>query len=197
VSWPGILLAFSLVENVLFARLLGLDAGTGGGRLDLRRAAGAGLAAGLLAAGSAAAVWALRVNVLEPRGLVWLQTPSIILVTAGIAALARLVLRGVRPGASEQLGSLLRPSGAAVAALGVVLVAVRARFGLLQSLVAGLAAGGGLIVALAILAGIDDRLGPGEDRSAMSGLPRALVSAGLAALAFTVLDQVLLSGLVR
>ncbi len=70
-------------------------------------------------------------------------------------------------------------------------------FTLLESLVAGAAAGAGLLVALSILAGIEDRLAPGEAPSVMSGLPRALVSAGLAALAFAAFDRVFLAGLVR
>jgi Na+-translocating ferredoxin:NAD+ oxidoreductase RnfA subunit len=196
MSWPGILLTFSLVQNVLFARMLGLDPASAGG-LDPRRAAAAGLSSALLAAGSAAAVWAVRVHVLGPLGIVWLETPAIVLVTAGLAALARLVLARARPRSADLFGSALRPSGVTVAALGTVLVASRSEFQLVESLAAGLAAGAGLLVALSILAGIADRLGPGEAPSPMSGLPRALVSAGLAALAFTAFDQVFLAGLAR
>jgi Na+-translocating ferredoxin:NAD+ oxidoreductase RnfA subunit len=214
MSWLGILLVFSLVEHVLFARMLGLDPGTAEGP-DPRRAAAAGLATALLAAASAAAVWALRVRVLEPLDVVWLQTPAIVLATAGIAALARLVLRQAAPlrrpwlrrgsdvpvqaapRVADLFGPVLRPSGASVAALGTVLVAARSGFGLTEGIAAGLAAGAGLLVALSILGGIADRLGPGEEPSAMSGLPRTLVSAGLAALAFTAFDRVFLAGLVR
>ena len=195
MSWLGIILTFSLVEHVLFARMLGLDPGTAEAP-DPRRAAAAALASALLAAASGAAVWALRVHVFVPLGIAWLQTPAIVLVTAGIASLARFVLGRALPGAADLFGPVLRPSGLSVAALGTVLVAARAGFGLVDSLVAGLAAGAGLLVALSILSGIADRLGPGESPSPMSGLPRALVSAGLAALAFTAFDQVFLAGLV-
>jgi Na+-translocating ferredoxin:NAD+ oxidoreductase RnfA subunit len=196
MSWLGIILTFSLVEHVLFARMLGLDPGTAEAP-DGRRAVAAGLASALLAAASGAAVWALRVRVFVPLGIAWLQTPAIVLVTAGIASLARFVLGRALPRAMDLFGPVLRPSGVSVAALGTVLVAARAEFGLVDSLVAGLAAGAGLLVALSILAGIADRLGPGEAPSPMSGLPRALVSAGLAALAFTAFDRVFLAGLVR
>jgi Na+-transporting NADH:ubiquinone oxidoreductase subunit E len=196
MSWLGILFTFSLVEHVLFARMLGLDAGTADGP-DPRRAAAAGLATALLAAASAAAVWALRARILEPLGVSWLQTPAIVLATAGIASLARLVLHRVAPRAADLFGPVLRPSGASVAALGTVLAVARSGFGLVESIVAGLAAGAGLAVALSILAGIADRLGPGEAPSPMSGMPRALVSAGLAALAFTAFDRAFLAGLVR
>jgi Na+-translocating ferredoxin:NAD+ oxidoreductase subunit A len=194
MSWPGILFTFSLVEHVLFARLLGLDLGTASGPYP-RRAAAAGLACALLAAASAAAVWALRVRVLEPLGVAWLQTTVIVLVTAGIAALARFILRWAAPRVADVFGPVLRPSGAAAAALGTVLVAARSGFGLTESIVAGIASGAGLLVALSILAGVADRLGPGEAPSPMSGLPRALVSAGLAALAFTAFDQAFLARL--
>ena len=99
MSWLGIVLSFSLVEHVLFARMLGLDTGTAEGP-DPRRAAAAGLATALLAAVSATAVWAVRVHVLEPLGASWLQTPAIVLATAGIASLARLVLHRAAPRAA-------------------------------------------------------------------------------------------------
>ncbi len=196
MSWVGILLTFSLVENVVFARLLGLEAATAV-VAGPRRAAAYGLATGILAAATTSAVWALRVYALAPIGATWLQTPALILLAAGLAALARFVLRRAAPRTADLVGPVLRPSGAAVAALGTALVVVRAEFTAVDGLVAGAAAGAGLLVALSILAGIEDRLGPGETPSAMSGLPRALVSAGLAAMAFGLFDRVFLAGLVR
>jgi Na+-translocating ferredoxin:NAD+ oxidoreductase RnfA subunit len=139
MSWPGILFTFSMVENVLFARLLGLDAGSGKG-LEPRRAVSAGLASALLAAGSSAAVWALRVHVLGPLGIGWLQTPAIVLATAGLASLARLVLGRAAPRVADLFGPVLRPSGVTAAALGTVLTVARAEFDLVGCLVAGLAA---------------------------------------------------------
>jgi len=194
MSWPGIVFTFSLVEHVLFARLLGLDPGTAAGPTP-KRAAAAGLACGLLAAAAAAAAWAVRERVLVPLGIAWLETTVIVLATAGIAALARLALRRAAPRAEDLFGPVLRPSGATVAAIGTVLVAARSGFGITEGIVAGIAAGAGLLVALSILAGVADRLGPGEAPSPRSGLPRALVSAGLAALAFTAFDRALLAGL--
>lgn len=196
MSWVGLLFTFSLVENVVFARMLGLDAETGEGS-DPRRAAAAALACGLLAASSSAVAWALRERVLSPIGAAWLQTPAIVLATAGLASLARRLLARLLPRAADPFGPVLVPSGASVAALGTALVAARSGFTLAEGVVAGLAAGGGLLVARSILAGIADRLAPGEEPSPMRGLPRALVSAGLAALAFTAFDRLLLAGLVR
>lgn len=192
MSWPGIIFTFSLVEHVLFARMLGLDPETASGPSP-RGAAAAGIACALLAAASATATWALREHVLEPLGIPWLQTAAIVLATALIASLARLALHRASPRVADLFGPVLRPSGATVAALGVVLVAARSRFGLVEAVVAGLAAGAGLAVALSILAGIADRLGPGEAPSPLRGLPRALVSAGLAALAFTAFDAALVA----
>jgi Na+-translocating ferredoxin:NAD+ oxidoreductase subunit A len=196
MSWLGLLLTFSLVEHVVFARMLGLDAATAVAA-GPRRAVAYGLATSFLAAATVAAAWAVRVYALVPIGAAWLQTPAVILLAAGFAALARVVLRHGAPRTADLLGPVLRPSGAAAAVLGTALVAIRAEFTLVDSLVAGAAAGAGLVIALSILAGIEDRLGPGEAPSAMSGLPRALVSAGLAALAFGAFDQVFLAGLVR
>lgn len=196
MSWPGILLTFSLVEHVVFARLLGLDPASTAGA-GPRRAVAYGLATALLAALAATAAWVLRRYALAPLGVAWLQAPAVVLLAAGAAALARSVLRRFVPAGVDLVGPVLEPSGATAAALGTVLALVRGGFTPVEGLVAAGAAGAGLVLALSILAGIQDRLAPGETPSAMSGLPRALVSAGLAALAFSAFDRVFLAGLVR
>lgn len=196
MSWVSLLFAFSLAENVVFARLLGLDPEAAEGS-DHRLAAAAALACGLLAASSTAVAWVLREAAFAPIGAFWLQTPAVVLATAGIASLARLVLARLLPRSADLFGPVLRPSGASVAALGTALVVIRSRFALAECIVAGLAAGVGLLLARSILAGIADRLAPNAEPSPMSGLPRALVSAGLASLAFSAFDRLVLAGLVR
>ena len=195
MSWLGIVLTFSLAENVLLVHLLGLvpsDAAPA----EPGRTAAAGLAVTFLAGASAAAAWVLRRLVLDPLGLAWLQTPGFVLAVVGIATLGRLALRAFAPRAGDLFGPVLRPSGASAAALGTVLVAARAGFGLVEGLAAGLASGAGFLVAVSILSGVAGRLEPGEAPSSMRGLPLSLVSAGLAALAFAAFDHALIARLV-
>jgi len=159
MSWLGLLLTFSLVEHVLFARMLGLDPGTAEGSNPAaprrpvspppclqphppRRVGPAG--ARVCAARRRLAADARD----RPRD-------------GRIASLARLVLGHAAPRAADLFGPVLRPSGVSVAALGTVFVTARSDSAP-ESLAAGLAAGAGLAVALSILAGIETGSAPGK-----------------------------------
>jgi Na+-translocating ferredoxin:NAD+ oxidoreductase subunit A len=78
------------------------------------------------------------------------------------------------------------------ATLGVVLIVTRGDFTAMQSLVAGLAAGLGFLVVLALMTAIRERLEIERVPRALRGLPLSLISAGLLAYAFMAFDRAFL-----
>ncbi len=195
MSWVGILLTFSLAENVVFARLLGLYP-CADQPVDRRRTVAAGAALTLLVTAGAFAAWALRVLVLEPLKLSVLLAPLTVLAIGAIGALARACLRLAGDGASRLLGPAFQPIVALAAALGVVLAVSGERAGVLESVAAGLASGLGFLLAQAILAAVADRMQTEDAPEAFRGIPLALLSAALASLAFAGLDRALFARLV-
>ncbi|HUJ75262.1 MAG TPA: Rnf-Nqr domain containing protein [bacterium] len=192
MSFLGIILTFSLVDNVVLTRLLGICpcVGAPGG---MRATASTAAATGLLMSVSALAAWALETYVLLPLGLDFLKTPAFVLAVACIAGLLDLAARRAVP-------QLLRAAGVPVAAvafncatLGVVLIAAKGGFTALQSLVVGLSAGAGFFIALTVLTAIREKLDVEQVPEWLRGLPLHLISAGLLAYAFLAFDRAFLS----
>ncbi len=193
MSLAGIIVTFALVDNVVLSRLLGLDhpAGAPG---SLRAALAHGAAVGLLMGLGALAAWGMDVVALGPLGASFLRTPAYVFMVAGLAWVTARGAAAFAPGAARSLSF----SDAALnsAALGVVLIVRRGAFGPGDSLVAGLAAGAGYALVLAVLASLRARLDMEEAPRAMRGLPLHLVSAGLVALVFLAFDRAFLARLV-
>ena len=194
MSLLGIILTFSLVDNVVFSRLLGICpcVGAPGG---MRATVSTSAATALLMSLSALAAWALEAFILGPLGLEFLRTPAFVISVACIAALLDAAARRVVPQLLRAAGVPLIGIAFNCATLGVVLIAVKGGFNALQSLVVGLAAGAGFFIALSLLTAIRERLEVEKVPSWLRGLPLHLISAGLLAYAFMAFDRAFLSRL--
>ena len=103
MSLLGIILTFSLVDNIVLSRLLGICpcVGAPGG---MRATVSTSAATALLMSLSALAAWALESFILGPLGLEFLRTPAFVLSVAGIAGLLDI-------GARRAVPQLLRAAG--------------------------------------------------------------------------------------
>jgi electron transport complex protein RnfA len=128
--------------------------------------------------------WAVHAWLLEPFGLEYLRTLAFILLIACVVQLAELVVRAQNPLLHEMLGVFLPLITTNCAVLGVALLNLEQRHGLLESLVFGASAGAGFGLVLVAFAALRERLESGELPETFRGAPIALVTAGLMALAF-------------
>jgi electron transport complex protein RnfA len=193
MSLAGIVVTFALVDNVVLARLLGMEPPIRG---SIRPALLLGAAVGLLTGPGSLAAWVVDAVVLDPLGVGFLRTPVYVFVVAGLAWLLSAGAGALKP-RLRFLSSLSFPEAALnSAALGVVLIVRRASLTALEGLLAGLAAGIGYAIVMALLAAIRARLDVEQVPRAMRGLPLHLVSAGLLALAFLAFDRAFLARLV-
>jgi H+/Na+-translocating ferredoxin:NAD+ oxidoreductase subunit A len=194
MSLLGIILTFSLIDNVVLSRLLGICpcVGAPGG---MRATVGTSAATGLLMSLSALAAWALETFLLHPLGLEFLRTPVFVLSVAGIAGLLDAAARRAVPQLLRAAGVPLAAIAFNCATLGVALIAAKGGFTALQSLFVGLAAGAGFFIALSLLTAIRERLEVEQVPEWLRGLPLHLISAGLLAYAFLAFDRAFLSRL--
>jgi len=95
-----------------------------------------------------------------------------------------MLVRATSPLLHELLGVFLPLVTTNCAVLGVALLNLDRRHGMLESLVFGAAAGAGFGVALLAFAALRERLETADVPAAFRGAPLALVTAGLMALAF-------------
>jgi electron transport complex protein RnfA len=195
VTYIGIILVWTLVSNVVFSQLLGVcsfSCETG----NAARKAGTGLAIAFMASFTAAAVWGLNRYVLVPLSAGILLLPTVILVAAGMTGILKSIAVALSPKSAafmEDAFSLLFVDCVVVA---VSLSVIKSDYGLLESLVAGLAAGAGFSLASFLLSSVRQRLEIGDVPEAFRGAPIMLITAGLIALAFMAFDRSFLAGLV-
>jgi electron transport complex protein RnfA len=190
MSMAAILVTFALVDNVVLSLLLGVNPPQGVPG-SLRNALGLGASLAILACLASLGAWGADTMALAPLGLDFLRTPVYVFLIAGLAWLLWKALRRFAP---RLLPSVSFPEAAVnAAALGVVLIIRHGSYTAAEGLVAGLAAGLGYALVMAVLSAIRLRLEVEQVPRAMRGLPLQLVSAGLLAFAFLAFDRAFLA----
>jgi electron transport complex protein RnfA len=123
-------------------------------------------------------------TVLVPFHLQFLQTISFIFIIASLVQLVDRILKRVSPALYQTLGVYLPLITTNCVILGVALLVVRKDFNLLQSVVFAISTSVGFGLALILFAGIRDQLSLVKLPKSIEGIPAALITAGLLAMAF-------------
>lgn len=179
----GIIITAIFVNNIVFAQFLGICPFIGvSQRID--SAVGMGMAVTFVMTIATAVTWALQHYVLAPLGLQYVQTIVFILVIAILVQMLELVMHKVSPSLYTALGVYLPLITTNCAVLGVALIVAQKSFGLVDGVVYAVATALGFTLALVLFAGIRSQLALAEVPASMRGVPIALITAGLLAMAF-------------
>ena len=178
-----IVVAAILINNVVFARFLGICPYLGVSK-KISTAFGMGMAVLFVMTMATAITWPIHVLILVPFDLEYLQTISFILVIASLVQLVEIVLKKAVPTLYEALGIYLPLITTNCAVLGVAIININEKLSYLQALVFALASALGFTLALLIFAGIRERLALRKVPAAFAGVPIGLIVAGLLAMAF-------------
>ncbi|BCU06041.1 electron transport complex subunit RnfA [Allochromatium tepidum] len=152
------------------------------GKLD--SALGMGLATTFVLTLAAVAGWVLEHALLQPLGLGFLRILTFILVIAAVVQFTELAMRKISPTLYQVLGLYLPLITTNCAVLGVALLNVQEDHSFLQSALYGLGSALGFTLVMVIFAGMRERLALAQVPAAFSGVPIALIAAGLLSLAF-------------
>ncbi len=128
--------------------------------------------------------WLIQNYVLNPFGIQFLQTITFILVIASLVQMVEIILKKVSPALFQALGIFLPLITTNCAVLGVAILTIQKDFNLMEGVVFAIANAIGFGLALIIFSGIREHLDLMEVPKGMRGVPIALVSAGILALAF-------------
>ena len=126
----------------------------------------------------------LNKYVLVPLELTYLQTIAFILVIAALVQMVEIVLKKISPSLYQALGIFLPLITTNCAVLGVALSVVQKDMNLGQATVYAFATALGYGLAMILFAGIREHLALNDVPKSFKGLPIALVTAGIMALAF-------------
>ncbi len=183
ITLVAIVIGAIFVNNVVLSQFLGVCPFLGVSS-KVETSLGMGMAVTFVMALSTVVTWALQTFVLAPFGIEYMQTIVFILVIAALVQMVEIVLKKVSPALYQALGIFLPLITTNCAVLGVAIIAVQKDFDLLTGVVYSTATALGFALALVLFAGIRERLDMEDVPSALRGVPIALITAGLLAMAF-------------
>ena len=184
MSLLGIFFGALFVHNILLSQFLGCCPFLGvSGKVGTAK--GMGVAVVFVIILAALMTWLLYNLVLVPLGLEYLYTLSFILVIAALVQFVEVVVKKTQPGLYKSLGIFLPLITTNCAVLGVAVINMNQNYGLMESLVNAAGASLGFLLAIVLMAGLRERIDTSDTMPrCMRGLPIALVTAGLMAVAF-------------
>ena len=179
----AIILTAALVNNYVLAQFLGICPFLGVSK-KLNSSVGMGAAVTFVMAIASVVAWLIQTYILVPLDIVYMQTIVFILVIASLVQMVEIILKKLSPSLYQALGIFLPLITTNCAVLGVAILMIQKEFSLLQSVVYSVSTALGFALALVLFAGIRERLEFEDVPAAVKGVPIALISAGILAMAF-------------
>ncbi len=183
LTYISILITAIFVNNIVLSQFLGICPFLGVSK-KIDSALGMGAAVTFVMLLATIVTYLLQIYLLEPFGLSFMQTIAFILVIAALVQMLEIILKKVSPSLYQALGVFLPLITTNCTILGVAIMVIQKNFTLLESTVFAISTALGFTLALTIFAGIREQLALTTVPKAMKGMPIALITAGLLAMAF-------------
>ncbi|MCR5827658.1 MAG: electron transport complex subunit RsxA [Bacteroidales bacterium] len=187
-----IIISAVFVNNILLSQFLGVCPFLGVSK-KVSTALGMSAAVTFVMALATCVTYLLQYYVLMPLGIEFLQTVCFILVIAGLVQMVEIIIKKISPSLYQALGIFLPLITTNCAVLGVALMVVQKQFSfggeahmlnLGQSVVFAIASAIGFGLAIVLFAGIREQLEISNVPKSFRGVPIALITAGIMAMAF-------------
>jgi len=178
-----IIIGAIFVNNIVLSQFLGICPFLG---VSKKISTAAGMSGAVLFVMTLATIvtWLIQSYILNPLNIGFLQTITFILVIASLVQMVEIILKKISPALFQALGIFLPLITTNCAVLGVAILTIQKDFNLLESVVFAISSAIGFGLALILFSGIREHLDLMEVPKGMRGVPIALVSAGILALAF-------------
>lgn len=183
ITIPALIIGAILVNNVVLAQFLGICPFLGVSK-DVKSSVGMSGAVLFVMLLATMVTWLIMSYVLVPLHLEYLQTIAYILVIAGLVQMVEIVLKKIAPSLYQALGVFLPLITTNCAVLGVAILVIQKNMNFLESVVYSASIAVGFALALVLFAGIREQLELTGTPRGMKGVPIALVTAGILAMAF-------------
>lgn len=183
MEFIGIIIVAIFVNNVVLSQFLGICPFLGVSK-KVDTAIGMGLAVTFVLTIATIVTFLLQKGVLEAFGLEYLQTITFILVIAALVQMVEIIMKKISPPLYQALGVYLPLITTNCIILGVAILVIQKDFNLLESIVYAISTAIGYSMALIIFSSIREQLALTKVPKAMQGVPIALLTAGILAMAF-------------
>lgn len=179
-----ILISTILVNNYIFAQFLGICPFLGVSS-KTETATGMGAAVTFVVVLASVITWVLQHFVLNRFGIEYLQTIIFILVIASLVQFVEMFIKKSSPALYSALGVFLPLITTNCVVLGVTVLNIQNDYNLIETVFSGLGASIGFTLALLLLSALREKLEIIPIPKPLQGVPIALMSAGLMAIAFS------------
>ena len=178
-----IIITAIFVNNVVLAQFLGICPFLGVSK-KVDTASGMGMAVTAVLVVATIVTYLIQVYVLNAFGLEYLQTIAFILVIAALVQMIEIILKKTMPALYQALGVFLPLITTNCCILGVAILVIQKDYNLLEGVVYALSTGIGFLLAMVLFAGLREQLDLVDVPKSFRGVPIALVTASLLAMAF-------------
>ena len=178
-----IIITAIFVNNVVLAQFLGICPFLGVSK-KVDTASGMGMAVTAVLVVATLVTYAIQKLILDPYGLAYLQTIAFILVIAALVQMIEIILKKTMPALYQALGVFLPLITTNCCILGVAILVIQKDYNLLEGLIYAASTGIGFLLAMVLFAGLREQLEMTDVPRPFVGVPIALVTASLLAMAF-------------
>ena len=178
-----IIISSIFVNNVVLSQFLGICPFLGVSN-RVGTSLGMGAAVTFVMAISSIVAYLIQYYVLVPLGIQYMQTIVFILVIAALVQMVEIILKKVSPALYQALGIFLPLITTNCAVLGIAILLVQKEYNLGESVVFATATAIGFSLELVLFAGLRERLELEDVPAGMKGMPIALLTASILAMAF-------------
>ena len=178
-----IIISSIFVNNIVLSQFLGICPFLGVSD-KVSTSLGMGAAVTFVLAIASIAAYLIQYHILVPLHIEYMQTIVFILVIAALVQMVEIMLKKVSPALYQALGIFLPLITTNCAVLGVAILLVQKEYNLGEAVVYAVAVAVGFTLALVLFAGLRERLELENVPKALQGVPIALITAGILAMAF-------------
>ncbi|MDR0437444.1 MAG: RnfABCDGE type electron transport complex subunit A [Bacteroidales bacterium] len=178
-----IIISAVFINNIVFAQFLGVCPFLGVSN-KMSTAVGMGGAVLFVITLATIITFLVQTYLLDPLGLGYLQTIAFILLIATLVQVIEVILKKSSPSLYQALGIFLPLMSTNCAVLGVAILVIQNDLDLLRAATLAIGTGLSFLFALVVFTGIREQMDLVGVPKGMKGVPIALVTAGILALAF-------------
>ncbi|MDR1860807.1 MAG: electron transport complex subunit RsxA [Bacteroidales bacterium] len=178
-----IIISTVFVNNIVLTQFLGICPFLGVSK-RISTAIGMGAAVIFVLVLATIVTWLVHYHILVPLQITYLQTIFFILLIAALVQMVEIILKKVSPSLYQALGVFLPLITTNCCILGVAILTIQKEYTLLQGVTFAVGHALGFTLALALFSGIREQLELQDVPKGMQGIPVALITAGILAMAF-------------
>ena len=171
------------VNNIVLSQFLGICPFLGVSK-KVSTASGMGMAVTFVLTLATLVTYVIQKYVLDVFGLQYLQTIAFILVIASLVQMVEIILKKVSPSLYQALGVFLPLITTNCCILGVAILVIQKDYDLISGMVYAISTALGFYLAMVVFAGLREQMEMNKVPKAVEGMPLALITAGLLAMAF-------------